>query len=466
MRSIWGPTLVPGGVALVGAAALAVWWFVAGAPQTLEARVPGMDRPAGLAAAVEKPLVGALATLDGKPSDLPGLWPGFRGPDGSGMVTDSAPLARTWPEGGPPVLWSIDLGEGYAGAAVRLGCVYVLDYDRQASADALRCFSLADGKEIWRYSYPVDIKRNHGMSRTVPAVSDEFVVALGPKCHVSCLDPRTGKAYWLIDLAKKFGATVPPWYAGQCPLLEGDRVILAPGGPDALLVALEAKTGRVVWKTPNPRGWVMTHSSIVPMEFAGRRMFVYCGKGGVAGVAADTGELLWDTADWKISIATCPSPVPLPEGRIFCCGGYNAGSVMLQLTEQSGRIAPKTAFRLKASTFGSTQQTPLYYEGHLFGVRERDKEMVCLDLEGKVVWESGSGHRFGLGPYLIGNGLLFVLDDSGKLTMAEASTSAFAPLGTAQVLDGHDAWAPMALVNGRLLLRDFTRMACVDLTGK
>ena len=80
------------------------------------------------------------------------------------------------------------MGEGYAGAAILDGRVYVMDYDREHKQDALRCLSLADGREIWRYAYPDSVKRNHGMSRTVPAVTDKIVVALGPKCHVVCLN--------------------------------------------------------------------------------------------------------------------------------------------------------------------------------------------------------------------------------------------------------------------------------------
>jgi outer membrane protein assembly factor BamB len=365
------------------------------------------------------------------------------------------------------VLWSIELGDGYAGASVLGGRVFVLDYDREASADAMRCFSLADGKELWRLSYPVVIKRNHGMSRTVPAVTDKYVVGLGPKCHVSCLDPVTGKLYWLIDLVRQFGATEPQWYAGQCPLVDGDRVILAPGG-DALLVALDCQTGQVIWKSPNPRGWTMTHSSIMPMEFAGKRIYVYCGKGGVAGISADDGSILWDTTDWKISIATVPSPVILPDGKIFLSGGYDAGAMMLQLQEQDGRIVPKTLYRLKPAVFGSAQQTPIFFEGHLYGVRAKakDEELVCLDVDGRVVWGSGLQHRFGLGPYMIADGLIFVLNDEGRLTLAEATSEGYKQLAQAQPLDGHDAWGPMAMAAGRLIVRDLTRMVCLDVAEK
>ena len=123
----------------------------------------------------------------------------------------------------------------------------------------------------------------------------------------------------------------------------------------------------------------MTHSSIMPMEFAGKRMYVYCGKGGVAGVSADDGSILWDTTDWKISIATVPSPVILPGGRIFLSGGYNAGAMMLQLEEHGGKIAAKTLQKIAPAAFGSTQHTPIFFDGHLYGVREKDKQLVCLD---------------------------------------------------------------------------------------
>jgi outer membrane protein assembly factor BamB len=448
----------------IGGLAMLTWWRNL-EPLELQARVPGLDRPAGEVTVAKSPVSGKLTKFEGKAAEILGEWPGFRGPRLDGICHDAPALATKWPSGGPSVLWSVDLGEGYAGAAVRAGRVYVLDYDRQASADALRCFSLADGKEIWRFSYPMVIKRNHGMSRTVPAVTDKFIVTLGPKCQVACLDPISGEMKWMLDLVGKFHTTVPQWYAGQCPLIEGDRVILAPGG-DALMVAVDCATGNVLWKSPNPRGWAMTHVSIVPMEFAGKRMYVYCGKGGVAGVSADDGRILWDTTDWKISIATVPTPVVLPGGRIFFCGGYNAGGRILQLETKGDQLLAKTVAVLKATQFGATQHTPILYDNHLFGLREKDKQLVCMELDGRVVWSSGSAHKFGLGPFLIADQKIFIVDDGGKMTLAEATSKGYRQLDEAQVLAGPDAWAPMAMVGGRLLVRDLNRMTCLDVSKK
>lgn len=459
--------LVPGLTAFGGLVALAAW-LSAGTRLPLHERVPGLDR-AETVEGVERssiPASGILAQGNGKPADLPGTWPRFRGEKFDNIAVPGVPLARKWPAGGPKQLWSVELGEGHAGPIVAGGRIYLLDYDRQNSANAFRCLSLADGKEIWRFSYPVVIKRNHGMSRTVPALAGKYVVGLGPKCDVTCLDAATGQCQWRIDLVRQYGTTEPPWYAGQCPLVDRDRVILAPGGDRALLLAVDLATGKEIWKTPNPHGWKMTHASIVPMEYRGRKMFVYCASKGVVGVSAEDGSLLWETGDWKISIATVPSPLCLPEGKIFFSGGYNSGALFMQLEEKQGAFTAKALERLKPSQFGSTQQTPILFGGHIYGVREKDKEFVCLDPKGKELWHSGSEHRFGIGPYLIADGLIYVMNDDGVLTMAEATPTGYKQLGRAQVLDGHDAWGPMAMVGARLLVRDVTRMVCLDVGGK
>ncbi|MGC9036722.1 MAG: PQQ-binding-like beta-propeller repeat protein, partial [Verrucomicrobiia bacterium] len=370
-------------------------------------------------------------------------------------------LIRDWGNSSPKRLWQIEVGEGYAGPVVKNGRVYLMDYDREHKKDALRCLSLENGEEIWRLTYPVVIKRNHGLTRTVPALSDKYVVAMGPKCHVVCADLTTGEFKWGIDLVKEYGTTVPQWYAGQCPLVEDNKVILAPGGKDALLMAIELDTGKVIWKTPNPNRWQMTHSSIVPMEFMGKRMYVYCASLGVVGVSADDGSILWETSDWKISIATVPSPLPIGEGKIFLTGGYGAGSLMIQLKEQNGKIVIQKLFKLEPTVFGATQHTPILYNNHIYGVRA-DGQFACLTTDGKVVWTSSPKNLFGLGPFLLADDLFFVLADTGKLSLISADPNEFKLISQAKVLDGHEAWAPMALVGDRLLLRDYTTLVCLQ----
>lgn len=410
---------------------------------------------------------GQFLKLDGVPADLPGAWPRFRGANFDGISTEKVGLAQTWGPDGPAVLWSIEVGEGYAGAAILSGRVYVLDYDRPQQADVIRCLSLEDGKDIWQYSYPVRVKRNHGMSRTVPAVTEKYVVTLGPKCHVTCLDSMTGEFRWMLNLVRDFNATVPDWYAGQCPLIDDNKAIIGVGG-DSLMMAVDCETGEIVWSSPNPHGWVMTHSSVIPTEFMDTRMYVYCASGGVAGVSAEDGSILWENTEWKIRIANVTTSVVAGDGLIFLSGGYNTGSMMLQLSEENGTISAQPVVRLKSEVFGSEQHAPIFYEGHIYGVRP-DKQLVCLDLNGQVVWTSTSTHSFGprgLGPYMIADGLIYILNDSGVLTLAKATPSGYEQLASAKVLEGPESWGPMAIAWGRLIVRDMNRMICLDVTGQ
>jgi outer membrane protein assembly factor BamB len=166
----------------VAAAGLCLWaWFTHDPAAGLRVRLPGLDgTPAASdAQRAVKDLSGVFKQFDGTQANLPGAWPRFRGPDFDNVCKNAPSLANAWNNGGPPILWKVDLGEGHAAPVVLGGRVYVLDYDEQKKADAIRCFSLADGREIWRRSYSVVVKRNHGMSRTVPAVTEKYLVTIG-----------------------------------------------------------------------------------------------------------------------------------------------------------------------------------------------------------------------------------------------------------------------------------------------
>jgi outer membrane protein assembly factor BamB len=447
----------------MGAAAVAAW-LLATRAGNVQPRLPGQERSLALRVRPSARPRNAGTTIPGpgRPSALAGSWPQFRGGDRTNVVREALGLSRTWPEGGPRVLWKLPLGEGHAGAAVGNGCVYIVDYEREKEEDAIRCVSLDDAREVWRYTYSVKVKRNHGMSRTVPAVNQNYVVSLGPMCQVTCLDAKTGKLVWKYDLVKQFGTTVPPWYAGQCPMLDGDAVILAPGG-NPLMMAVELATGRVIWQTPNPGGWGMTHSSVTPMDYKGERQYIYCTTEGVVGVSAKDGRILWSKPDWKIALATVPSPLVVGDDRILLSGGYNSGSVMVRIRGEGDHMETAEVFRLKYTVFGADQHTPILYKDHIYGVTPPG-ELACLDLNGNRLWSSGAAKRFGLGPFILAEGLLLVLnDEDGTLHLVEANPDGYKELAASRLLEGYDAWGPMAIASGRLLLRDLTTMVCVEL---
>jgi len=200
------------------------------------------------------------------------------------------------------------------------------------------------------------------------------------------------------------------------------------------------------------------------MTYAGRRMYVYCAAGGVVGVDAGCGAILWETDAWKISIATVPTPVVIGDGRLLLTGGYDSGGMILQLRPAGGGFATEVVRRFPPKELGSDQHTPVFYQGYAYAVIPGG-QLVCLDPSGRRMWASGPTHRFGLGPYLVADGMIVVMNDAGQLVLAEATPSGYRQLAQARILAGHDSWGPMALAGTYLLARDMTRMVCVDLGG-
>lgn len=456
--------------------ALFYWLFTNPVKQFTEFH-PGLDnRPATMRDSAAEVKIGEhFASFAGIPSNLSGSWPRFRGSGFDNISKEHIPLAEKWDESGPEQLWSVELGEGYSGPVVQNGRVYVLDYDEENRRDVLRCFSFDNGQEIWQRGYDVFVKRNHGMSRTVPSVKDNYVVSIGPKCHVMCVTADSGKLVWGIDIEKKFNSEVPLWYTGQCPLIQDSLAIIATGG-DALLIGVHLATGEIAWQTPNPDKWKMSHSSVIPMTILQQKFFVYCAIGGVVGISADSsnmGQVLFKTNEWNPSVIA-PSPVYLGNNKIFLTAGYGAGSALMEIIKNNGAFSVNILQKYKPEEgLASEQQTPILYDGFLFSILPKDagpkrNQFVCSNAENpkNILWSSNRDARFGLGPYFIADDKFYILSDDGILTLAKLSTKEYIQLSQTKVLQGQDAWGPMALINGRLLCRDSRTLVCLDVRAK
>jgi outer membrane protein assembly factor BamB len=401
-----------------------------------------------------------------------GEWPQFRGPARNNISTETG-LLRSWPAQGPKVLWKTSVCEGYAGAAVKNGRIYLNDYNAAKKEDLIRCISLADGKDIWSWSHPVEVRPNHGITRTVPAVGKDLVFSLDPKCRFHALNAKTGKLVWGKDLVQEYKTTIPGWYAGQNPLLDGDRVLIATGG-DALVIAFEQATGKEIWRTPNPARELMSHSSLVPTTIGGVKQYLYLTMKNLTGIAAEDGKILWSTP-FPARIVAVPSPISIGDGRIFVTSGYQAGSMMVQVEKGANGFSARKLYSLKDTEFNSEAQTPILYQNYLFAVGSVPKKgrFTCLGLDGKIVWQSPfstdkpEGNKtFGLGSFLLADGMFFVLDgDSGMLRLIDANAKEYKELASAQILKGEDVWGPMALSDGKLLIRDMSQMYCLQVGG-
>jgi outer membrane protein assembly factor BamB len=458
------------------------WWLLRDQPLTISERVPGMDHRPKLVPRSDSVNIGqnfdTLGTMD---EILPGDWPRFRGTEFDNISRDATPLREKWDTSGPRIVWRTTLGEGYAGPAVHNGRVYIMDYNEKKKADMLRCFSLSSGRELWRRWYYVDLKRNHGYSRTIPAVTDKYLVSMGPRSHVMCLNPVTGKLLWTIDLEKEYGIPgkekgriTPDFYSGQCPLIDNDIAVIAPGGK-AIMIGVSCATGKIIWKTPNPDSLRMSHGSIIPMIIHGKRMYVYNAVGGVCGVSAegtDPGRMLWRTLEWNPA-TTAASPVSLGNNEIAVFGSYGAGGARIKINYDGAAYSAAIVEQHKATNgIASDQQTPIIIGDYIWCLMPENagplkKQLVCFGKSDllKPVWSSGKENRFGrgLGPYIVSGNKMYLLDDDANLYLFRIQEKSITLLDSHRIMNGIEAWGPMAIAGHYLIMRDARNLLCLDI---
>lgn len=457
------------GIAMIG------YWLLHDPVSDFTTSIPGMDnRPDSISGSSENVVIGESFILlnEEEIGVSNSSWTNFRGADFDNISKEKTKLINKFPASGPNIIWSVNLGEGHAAPVIQNGKVYILDYLEEKKADALRCFSLETGKELWQRLYSVHIKRNHGMSRTVPAITEKFIVTIGPKGHVMCNNPETGDFLWGIDLVKDYQTEIPFWYTGQCPFIEDEIAIIAPGG-SSLLIGVDCNTGDIVWETPNPDGWGMSHSSVMPMTLNGKRMYVYAAIGGILGISAEKenmGTILWKMKEFAPNVVA-PSPLVLEDGKIFMTAGYGAGSILFKVENIDDSYTTTILQEFKPKDgIASEQQTPILFKDHILTILPKDaggnrNQFVCCNMNDceTILWTSGKSDRFGLGPYMIADDKFFILKDDGTLTIAEARTDSFVRLDKVKLMDGHDAWGPLAIADGKLLMRDSKQMLCIDI---
>ena len=387
-------------------------------------------------------------------------WPQFMGPNGNGTSAEKG-LLRAWPADGPKVLWTFAMGPGYGGAAIRDGKVYVLDrVDKKK--DVLRCLDLGSGKEEWTFSYDAPGEVNHEGSRSTPAVTENYVYTVGPFGHFHCLDRATHQVVWKKNLVTDYGTKPPRWAVGQSPLLYENLVVVAPQADLVGVVAFDQATGAEKWRS----GEIGAMGYCSPMKITIDQVdqIVVFTPIGVAAVRASDGKLLWKyTHACKIPI---PNVTALGGGRLFVTGAYLAGSAIIQVSQDGDKWTVKELASI--NQMGGHCHPALLWQDHLYllcNINERSDGMVCLDLEGKVVWQTRKDPNLDKGgSILTADGLIYVMDGrTGELYIVEPSPQGFKSLGKATLLGGKEIWGPLALSEGKLVIRDQSQMKCVDL---
>ncbi|MHC4118459.1 MAG: outer membrane protein assembly factor BamB family protein [Planctomycetota bacterium] len=400
-------------------------------------------------------------------------WPQYLGPDRN-AVAPGAGLARSWPKGGPRRLWSLPLGRGYGGASVHGGKVFVLDRIADQS-DVLRCVDLDSGTEKWNYTYSAPGRHPHPGSRAVPTVDKDHVWAVGPFGHFHCISRKTHVPVWRHQLLEEFAAEEPRWGVSQSPLIYQDMVIVAPQGKKGGAAAFDKITGELRWAS-RPLTGVPCYTSPMRVRIDGVDQIIAMSasdrddeslRGEMVALDPANGDVLWTYRDFNTYVNIAP-PAVVGDGRLFLTNASTGGhwdpiSVMLEVRRQGEGFVVEELYRTGAAA--GKMQPPVMHEGYLyFNAVRNPKGMCCLSLDGKLMWDEAPD--FYLGAFILVDGLILIQHGrSGDLCLVEASPDRYRELARAHLFPDitGEPWAPLALSNGKLLIRDGKQMLCVDL---
>ena len=403
------------------------------------------------------PCLLVLATLSAAAAD----WPQWRGPKRDG----------TWPELGLPARlgaplkprWQRPLGGGYGGIAVADGRVYVMDRQtRPREVERVLCLDAADGKQLWVHAYPVRygaMQYGNG-PRATPTVQAGRVYTFGARGHLHCLDARSGKVVWARDSVRDFKGRVPMWGHACSPLLDGPRLVVQVGGqPDACLVALEARTGKEVWRSLGDRPG---YSSPVLVDGGRWRLLAYFTPQHIVGLEPGTGKVLWRVPFAGIEYDVAISDVVFADG-VLLASNYWSGSKALRLDERG--LAPRVIWEGKRLSL--LMSTPLVKAGHVYAL-DRFRGLKCVELRtGKVKWEGWHVTPRDRNPQAslvwAGGARALILTTPGELVLAELTPRGYKALGKAAVVGR--TWAHPAFAAGCVFARSDEEIVCVPLAS-
>jgi outer membrane protein assembly factor BamB len=392
-------------------------------------------------------------------------WPQWRGPLRNG-ISEETGLLKEWPKDGPKPLWQVkDLGDGYGTVAV-VGDRFYVQSNKGMDDEFVQSRAVKDGEPSWSARLG-KVGPNQGpqypASRSTPTVDGDVLYALGSDGNLACLETATGKPRWQKSLRTDFGGQPGMWAYAESPLVDGEVVVCTPGGKEATLVALNKKSGDVVWKCPVPGGDQAAYASIIIVEAGGVKQYVQFLQKGVVGVDAKTGKFLWR---YDKTATGSPANIPTPvahDGFVYSATGRGgAGLVKLAAKADAVEAEPVYFDKKLPTSIGGTVQIG----EHLYGTS--GDGLICAEFTtGKVKWQDKC---VGPGAVCYADGRLYVHGENGDAALVEATPEAYREKGRFTPPDQpkhtrgamQKAWAYPVVANGRLYLRDLGVLWCYD----
>lgn len=392
-------------------------------------------------------------------------WNQFRGPDRSGVSSETG-LLKEWPKDGPPLAWkATGIGEGYSTVAVVDGKIYTTG---DVGAESfLFCIDAKNGKEVWKTRLGVATKKgadkNWNSARSTPSVDGKSVYAIGEDGEILCVAAADGKEVWRKHMRKDFKGEVGPWDYSDGPLVDGKNLIVKPGGKEGCLAALDKESGAVAWRSKDFTESA-EYTSLYPCEIGGVKQYVVMTMKAVAGIGTD-GKLLWRT-ERPGKTAICTMPIAR-DGIVFVASGYNVGCHAYKISGSGGKFGVEALY--------SGEQMMNHHGGvlligdHLYGTTDKGRKLQCVEFKtGKVAWEDKAA---GKGSIAAADGHLIVRSEDAKdgtVVLAEASPAGYKEKGRFTLKDpaGRPLWSYPVVAGGKLYLRVTNELHCFDIKAK
>jgi outer membrane protein assembly factor BamB len=396
-------------------------------------------------------------------------WPQWQGP-GRDAVSKETGLLKEWPKDGPTLAWKVKgLGGGYSAPSVAAGRIFGMSY--RGEDEFVWALDEKDGAEKWATRLgaafrPKGSQGSEGPACT-PAVDGDLVYVLGIGGDLVCVKAADGKEVWRKSLTGDFHGAVPQWGYRESPLVDGDQVIVTPGGKEATLVALNKKTGEVVWKASAPDGDGAGYASAIAVDFGGQRQYVQLTQKGLVGVAASDGKFLWRYNKCANGVANCSTPI-LTDGQVFAASAYNTGGGLVKLTkDDQGVKAEEVYFTKKMQNHHGCM---ILLDGSLYGANGGNEGgfLDCLDFKtGEVKWdEKDKPDRKGVkkGSVAFADGRIYYREEDGAMILFEPSPKEYIERSRFQQPERSraKAWSHPVIANGKLYLRDQDVLLCYD----
>ncbi len=395
-------------------------------------------------------------------------WPQWRGPQRNGVSHDSG-LLKQWPEGGPKLLWQVnDIGDGYSTPVVVGTRIYLMS-NRGMENEFVQALSTQDGKPIWttrvgNVGNPQDFL--YAKARSTPTVDGEFIYVLGSDGDLACLEAKSGKIRWQKNIRKEFGGQPGEWAYAESPLVDGDVVVVTPGGAEATMAAVNKKTGAVIWKSAVPGGDPAGYASAIVVEGGGRKQYVQLLSKGLVGVDAKTGQFLWRYKDAAKGPAQYFTPVA--RGEYVYGGALGVGGGLVRLKSDGRGVAAEQVYFERGLPNGIGGA--VLVGDYLYGTEVGQKLVAVEFTTGKVKWQA---EDFGWASVAYADGNIYAHKVNGDFVLVEATPEGFREKGrftppnqpkhTQAGQFAEMAFAYPVIANGRLYIRDLGTLWAYDI---